>query len=164
MVPLHTLRCSSSLRPGLTLGRSCCFTCCVVLLLVVSSPLSFKYMFQTNKLITPTSCRDASNHIRCAALPNRCCQNPTESPAKACSDARADKEALLSPLLLQLLQPSLILLPEQDLWSTQQQSPAKPFPRSKAEVLQEQSECFGTLSSSGWGLCNVDLNPRAGFT
>lgn len=33
------------------------------------------YFRQTNKLITPTSCRDASNHIRGAVLPSRCCQD-----------------------------------------------------------------------------------------
>lgn len=33
------------------------------------------YFRQTNKLITPTSCRDASNHIRGSVLPSRCCQD-----------------------------------------------------------------------------------------
>lgn len=57
----------------------------------------FKSIFQTNKLITPTSCRDASNCIRGSLLPNRCCQGSAELPAvlvTACSDSGADKGSL----------------------------------------------------------------------
>lgn len=127
------------------------------------------YFRQTNKLITPTSCRDASNHIRGAVLPNRCCQDSTESSAalaKACSDARADKESLC-PCCCCAAAPAAKPHPPAStgtFGAPQQRPPAEPFLRCEAEALQEQSECAGRLISSARGSCNVDLNAKSGFT
>lgn len=109
----------SFLTQGLTLSRRLLLSlfCCVVVLVCF-----FFNVFQTNKLITPSSCRDVSNHIRGAVLPNRCCQDSSKSPAALGKHVQMQglirNPSILAAAALQPLQPSLILLPERDLWST----------------------------------------------
>lgn len=100
--------------------------CCVVVFFLNT------YFRQRNNLITPTSCRDASNHIRGAVLPNRCCQDSTESPAALGKHVQMQglirNPSILAAAALQPLQPSVILLPEGDLWSTLAVVTCKAFP------------------------------------
>lgn len=100
---------------------------------------------QKKNLITPTSCCDVSNCIQGSLLPNRCCQGSAELPSvlvTACSDSGADKGSLYPHCCSRV---SSSFFPERTLGASWHQSPAKLFPRSEAEALQE---CPGRFSCS----------------
>ena len=146
-VPLHTLCCSSSL----SYARLDAWRKAVILFVLLCCWVFLNtYFRQTNKLITPTSCHDVSNHIRGAVFPNRCCQDSAESPAalaKACSDARADKESLY-PCCCCATAPA-----------------AKPHPPARMGPLEHPSS--GHLQSPSLGveqrLCKSNLSALGGY-